>query len=92
MAKCILSPQSLNRGHTPKTLCHQPSIIYRDLWKNMVGRDMSQMLCHFDHLADTTFSCVGDMTKDMSPTCRQHDTPCLQMKAREDTTQYDIPC
>jgi hypothetical protein len=31
------------------------------------------------------------MTKDMSPTCRQHDTPCLQMKAREDTTQYDLP-
>ena len=27
-----------------------------------------QMLCCFDPLADTTFSYVGDMTKDMSPT------------------------
>ena len=26
------------------------------------------MSCRFDPLADTTFSCVGDMTKDMSLT------------------------
>ena len=51
------------------------------------------MSCRFHPLADTTFSCVGDMTiADMSPTCRRHDTLCLQMKAQEDTTHEDIPC
>ena len=30
-----------------------------------------QMSCRLDTLADTTFSCVCDMTKDMSPTCRR---------------------
>jgi len=49
-----------------------------------------QMSCHFNPLADTTFSCVGDMTK----TCRRHDTPCLQMKAREwgrhDTKRHSL--
>ena len=29
------------------------------------------MSCRLDTLADTTFSCVCDMTKDMSPTCRR---------------------
>ena len=47
MAKCILSTQALNRGHTPKILCNQPSIIYRDLWKNIVGHDMSSNVVSF---------------------------------------------
>ena len=34
---------------------------------------------------------VADMTEDVSATYRRHDTPCLKMKAWEDTTQYDIP-
>ena len=43
-----------------------------------------QMSCRLDTLADMLCRRVGDMTKDMSPTCRRHDTPCLQMKAWED--------
>jgi hypothetical protein len=51
-----------------------------------------QMLCRLDTLANMQCRQVGDMTKDMSPTCRRHDTPCLQMKAWEDMTDKDIPC
>jgi hypothetical protein len=45
------------------------------------------MLCCLDSLADMQCCQVIDMTKDMSPTRRWQDTPCLQMKAWEDTTE-----
>ena len=53
---------------------------------------MSSNVCRFDTLADMQCRRDGDMTEDMSPTCRRHDTTCLQMKAREDMTNEDIPC
>ena len=40
-----------------------------------------KMSCRVDTLADMQCGCVGDMTKDMSPTCLRHNMPCLQMKA-----------
>ena len=51
-----------------------------------------QMLCRLVPLADMQCRRVADMTKDMLLTCHRHDTPCWQTKAREDTTQNDIPC
>jgi hypothetical protein len=49
-------------------------------------RQCRQMSCLLDTLADMQCRRVGDMTEDMSPTCRRHDTQCLQMKAWEDMT------
>jgi len=59
---------------------------------DMSGIPNIQMSCRLDTLADMQCRRVGNMNEDMSPTCRWHDTPCLQMKAWEDMTDEDIPC
>ena len=43
--------------------------VIADIWRHVAT--CLQMSCRLDTLADTTFSCVCDMTKDMSPTCRR---------------------
>ena len=50
------------------------------------------MLCWLSAQADMKCCRVADMTSDMLPTCRRHDTSCRQIRARADTTQNDIPC
>ena len=61
----------------------QQSRNYRHVGNSPTCRQMS---CRLDTLADTTFSCVCDMTE----TCRRHDTECRRLGKK--TTRRHPTC